>query len=110
MSFKAFIIAAATVASTATMASAVSYFELPRAQNTAGTIELGTVRAEAAGVVEVYDYGTGEIGTLIGTRDVAAGANADVRINTPVPVRRDVIAVLKVDGEVVASETYRVDR
>lgn len=110
MSYKAFIIAAATLASTASMASAVSYFELPRAQNTTGTIELGTVRAEADGVVEVYDFGTGEMGTLIGARDVVAGANANVRIDTGVNVRRDVIAVLKVDGEVVASETYRVNR
>lgn len=110
MTFKAFIIAAATVASTATMASAVSYFELPQAQSATGTIALGTVRAESNGVVEVYDFGTGEIGGLIGTQDVFAGANADVRIDTPFGVRRDVIAVLKVDGEIVASETYRVIR
>ena len=110
MSFKALIIAAATLASTASIASATSYFELPRAQSTNGTIEMGLVRAEADGVVEVYDYHTGTQGALIGTQNVTAGANSDVRTNISVPLRRDVIAVLKVDGEVVASETYRVTR
>ncbi len=110
MSIKAFAIAAITLASTASVASATSYFELPRAQNSGSTVDLGLVRAEADGVVEIYDILTGAEGTLIGTQNVRAGANADVRINTGAPVRRDVVAVLKVDGEVVASEIFRVNR
>ncbi|MBQ2261666.1 MAG: hypothetical protein II336_09880 [Loktanella sp.] len=110
MSIKAFAIAAVALASTASVASANSYFELPRAQNTNGTIELGVVRSAGDGIVEIYDYHTGEQGALLGTQTVRAGANDGVRVNTGAPLRRDVIAVLTVDGEVVASETYRVKR
>jgi hypothetical protein len=110
MSIKAFAIAAVTLASTASVASATSYFELPRAQSANSTIELGIVRAEADGVVEVYTFNGGTQGALLGTQTVRAGANDNVRINTGAPNRQDVIALLKVDGEIVASETYRVNR
>ena len=68
------------------------------------------MRAEADGVVEIYDILDGELSSLIGAQNVREGANADVRINTGAPVRRDLIAVLRVDGEVVASERFRVNR
>lgn len=110
MSIKAFALAAVTLAATASVASANSYFELPRAQNTTSTVELGIVRAAGDGVVEIYDYRTGTQGDLLGTQNVRQGANSDVRVNTGSAVRNDVIAVLKVDGETVASETYRINR
>lgn len=110
MSIKAFAIAAVTLAATASVASANSYFELPRAQAATSTVELGIVRAEADGIVEIYDRAAGKQGALLGTQAVRAGANTNVRVNTGVPARRDVIAVLKVGGEVVATETYRIDR
>ena len=110
MTIKAFAIAALTLAGTATVASANSYFELPRTQGVTSTFDLGLVRAEADGVVEIYDILDGEQTALIGTQNVREGANSDVRINTGAPVRRDVVAVLKVDGEVVASEIFRVNR
>lgn len=110
MSIKAFAIAAVALASTASVASANSYFELPRAQDATSTLELGIVRAEADGIVEIYSRGDNEQAVLLGTENVRAGANADVRVNTGTPLRSDVVAVLKVDGEVVATETYRIDR
>ena len=110
MSIKAFAIAAVTLASTASVASANSYFELPRAQTPTSAIDLGIVRAAGNGIVEIYDYHTGTQGALLGTQNVSEGANADVRVNTGAPVRRDVIALLKIDGEVVATETYRIGR
>ena len=110
MSIKAFAIAAVALASTASVASANSYFELPRAQSSTNNLELGIVRAEADGIVEIYSRTDGEQSVLLGTQAVRAGANTDVRVNTGTPLRSDVVAVLKVDGEVVASETYRIDR
>ena len=66
-----------------------------------GVIELDTVRAASDGVVEIYAFNTGEIGDLLGSEMVSGGANANVRVGlggTPVT---DVIALLKVDGQVV---------
>jgi hypothetical protein len=110
MSIKAFAIAAVALASTASVASATNYFELPRAQDATSIIELGLVRAEADGIVEIYSRADGEQSMLLGTEAVRAGANTDVRVNTGAPARNDVIAVLKVDGEIVATETYRIGR
>ncbi|WP_322890820.1 MULTISPECIES: hypothetical protein [unclassified Yoonia] len=110
MSIKAFAIAAVALASTASVASANSYFELPRAQDATSNLELGIVRAAGDGVIEIYSRTDGDKSVLLGTQTVRAGANTDVRVNTGAPVRSDVVAVLKIDGEIVATETYRIDR
>ena len=68
------------------------------------------MRAEGAGVVEIYDFSKGEVGRLLGTEAVNAGANADVRVNVGVGPSQDVIALLKVDGQTVAQNEYDIDR
>jgi hypothetical protein len=110
MSVKAFAIATAALVSTASVASATSYFELPRTQGVTSTVELGLVRAEGQGVVEIYDILDTDFAAPIGVQAVNLGANDDVRINTGAPVRRDVVAVLRVDDEIVATERFRVNR
>ena len=106
MSIKSIALVAATIAGTASFASAESYFQFNDTIEDTSVLELGLVRAESAGVVEVYDYARGEIGALIGSEQVRMGANSDVRVNAPIRPTDSVIALLKVDGETVAQRTY----
>ena len=111
MSIKSIALVAATVAATASAASAENYFEFGERLESSSILELGLVRADAEGVVEIYDYSHGEIGALLGTETVHAGANRDVRVNLGMrPLSHDVVAMLKVDGQVVARRDYDIDR
>lgn len=110
MSIKSIALAAATVAATASFASADSYFQFGERLDSASTLDLGLVRADSAGVVEIYDFHKGELGALLGTEMVNAGANTDVRVNVGTPPSQDVIAVLKIDGQTVAERDFDIDR
>ncbi len=98
---------AAIVASATVAAADVNYintFAKEQANDT--QVELGLVRAEGNGVVEIYSYHAGQTGGLLGSAKVHAGANPDVDVN----IRRsstNAIAVLKVGGEVV--DTQEID-
>ncbi|MBM1220169.1 hypothetical protein JQU17_09040 [Ponticoccus sp. SC2-23] len=110
MSIKILTAAAALAASTATIASAdVNYFSVVTDLDSANTLELGTVRAEADGTVEVYDFRAGEQRDLLGSTEVFAGANRDVRVEVPVAPMFDVLAVLKVNGEVVDMQVIDIN-
>jgi hypothetical protein len=108
MSIKKIALIAATIAGTASIASADSYFQLNERLEASSILDLGIVRSEAAGVVEVYDFSGGQIGALLGTEAVNMGANADVRVNAPLRNAENVIALLKVDGQTVAERTYDI--
>ncbi|SHH05047.1 hypothetical protein SAMN05444003_1836 [Cognatiyoonia sediminum] len=109
MSIKMIALAAATVAATTTAASADNYFAFGDRLENSSTLELGTIRAAADGVVEIYDGRFGDLGALLGTEEVMAGANSDVRVNVGHGPDADVIAVLKVDGQIVAQQEYEVN-
>ncbi|WP_342076628.1 hypothetical protein [Yoonia sp. SS1-5] len=109
MSIKSIVLAAAAVAVTATAGAADSYFQKGRTLDAGTVLELGLVTADNNGVVEIYDFHTGEQGALLGAEMVNAGANTDVRVNTVLPAKRDVIAVLKVDGQVAAQKEFIVN-
>ncbi len=97
--------ALAAVALTATAASANSYFDFTSERQDRGSVvELNTVTADGNGVVEIYDFQGGEVGDLLGTKTVTAGANSNVRVNIGAPSQTDAIALLKIDGEVVATQ------
>lgn len=100
---------AAALATTASVAAADNYFELGENVMQNSVIDLGIVRSEAAGIVEIYDFKGGDQGTLLGAETVNAGANTDVRINLGSKPLSDVIAVLKIDGEVVATRDYDIN-
>ena len=89
-------------------ASAESYFTCMNPLPKEALLELGTITSDGAGVVEVYDYHLGEKGDLLGTVDVNPGANSDVKMNIGMPPLGDVLAVLTVDGQVVATNVYDV--
>ncbi|MEJ6405177.1 hypothetical protein [Yoonia sp. 2307UL14-13] len=100
---------AAAVAVTATAGAADTYFEQGRTLDSGDVLELGLITAEGAGVVEIYDFHTGEQGRLLGTERLSAGANTNVRINTGLPVNRDVIAVVNIDGQIAAQKAFDVN-
>ncbi|MGJ8624924.1 MAG: hypothetical protein ACSHW1_19450 [Yoonia sp.] len=106
--FKTATLAIIAIAASATIASADSNYinSLAKEQASKTNIELGLVRSNAAGVVEIYSFHRGEVGKLLGSTDVHAGANPDVDVN----IRRattNAIAVLKVGGQIV--ETQEID-
>lgn len=74
------------------------------------TLELGVVRAEADGVVEIYSYHRAEQGRLLGTKQVRGGANRNVHVYVRTRPTTDVLAVLRVGGRVVAMKEYEIDR
>ncbi|MDO6592013.1 hypothetical protein, partial [Yoonia sp. 1_MG-2023] len=89
---------------------ASNYFELGENLDASSVLELGLVRADADGVVEIYKSVAGKPGALIGTEDVHAGANSNVRVNVGKAPQQDVIAVLKVNGQTVAERDYDIVR
>ena len=110
MSIKTIALAAAAVAALGTTASAENYFEFGDNLDANSVLELGLVRADADGVVEIYTSQGGDLGKLIGTEDVHAGANPNVRVNVGAAPQQDVIAVLKVDGQVAAEKDFDLIR
>jgi hypothetical protein len=110
MSIKSFALIAATIAATASAASADSFIQFGERLDSSSVLEIGQVTSEGAGVLEIYDFSKGELGQLLGTETINAGANADVKVNVGIRPTMDVIALLKVDGEVVAQRDYDVDR
>ena len=110
MSIKSFAIIAATIAATSTAASADSYFQFNDRLDGASVLDLGLVTAENKGIVEIYDFSKGELGALLGTETVNAGPNSNVRVNVGSRPSSDVIALLKVNGEIVAQRDYNIGR
>ncbi len=102
-------LAAAGIASATVAAADSSYFSFQRNLDAQSTLELGTVLSEGNGVIEIYSYNRGEIGALLGTESVHNGANANVRVNVGIEPRADVLAVLTVNGQTVATREYLID-
>ncbi len=109
MSIKTLITAAAAVAITAGAASA-NTFGFQESVEDRNNIELALVTASGDGVVEIYNVKAGQQAELLGMQSVNAGANDDVRINIGNSFKTDVLAVLKVDGQIVATEEFDVAR
>lgn len=110
MSMKLLTAAAALAASTATIASAeVNYFSTGTDLDSANTLDLGAVRAEGDGIVELYDFQAGQQGDLLGSTEVFAGANRDVSVQVTVAPRYDVLAVLKVADQVVDMQVIDIN-
>jgi hypothetical protein len=110
MSIKSIALVAATIAATASVASADNNFAFGERLESASVLDLGVVSADSAGVVEVYDFSKGEVGQLLGTEAVNAGAKSDVRVNDGIRPTMDVIALLKIGGETVAERDFDVTR
>ena len=107
MTLKTIALAAAATVALASTASA-NAFSFNDMNISGSTAELGQVTTKGAGVVSLYDFHRGEQGALLGSEEVAAGANFDVRVPLGVRPINDVIAVLTVDGQVV--DSYEIDQ
>ena len=110
MTIKTIALAAAAAAMTASAAAADSYFSFGEKLDNSSTLELGTVRAADNGVGEIYSLLGGGQGRLLGTEEVMAGANNDVRVHVGSGPNFDVLAVLKIDGQIVDQQRYEIDR
>jgi hypothetical protein len=108
---KTISLALATVLGTATLAAAdTSYFSLQNTMGGSDTLDLGVVTAAGNGTVSIYDYRLGTQGKLLGSEAVNAGANSDVRVDVGTAPIGDVIAVLTVNGQIVATRDIQIDR
>ena len=111
MSTKFIALALAALVGSATLAAAdVNYFSVEKTQDTSSRLDLGTIRAAADGVVEVYDFQGGSQGALLGTVPVYAGANGDVQVNVGTAPLGNVVALLNIDGETVATQRFQLNR
>ncbi|WP_341212043.1 hypothetical protein [uncultured Limimaricola sp.] len=81
---------------------------LSRLQEQTSVVELGIVRSQSSGTVEIYTMGPNGTMILLGTEPVHAGANSNVRVHVDQPVRQDIVAVLRVDGQVMATHRFDV--
>lgn len=97
---------AALVGST-TFAAAESTFSLSQVQDDNSIVELGLITSDGAGFVHIYALDAGKMGALIGSESVHAGSNSDVRIPLIDNPKQDAMAVLEVDGQVVATQDVR---
>ena len=102
------LIAALSLALTAGAASA-NTFGFQESVEDRNSIELELVTAAGDGVVEIYNLKAGQQGELLGFAPVNAGANDDVRVNIGNGFQTDVLAVLKVGGQIVATEAFDVE-
>ncbi|HVG46856.1 MAG TPA: hypothetical protein VM899_01770 [Rubellimicrobium sp.] len=89
-------------------AASANTFGLSEVQSSDTLLNLGTVVADGAGVVEIYDRWAGQQGQLLGAETVRAGANRDLRVPLRFAPHGDVVALLKVDGQVVAQQVIRM--
>ncbi len=105
---KTLAIAAATVAATASIASANNAFPFGEHFDQTDVFELSTVTASGAGEVAIYDFRHGERGALLGTEEVRAGVNTNVKIDLGLPAAYDVVAVLSVNGQEVLIKDYDI--
>ena len=108
MSIKLTTIAAAAIAIIGSSANADSFISYQKSLDEDTVLELGTVSSVGDGVIEIYDYHGGRVGALLGSEQIHAGPNANVRVNVNFRPNFDVIAILKVDGQIVVTRDYDI--
>jgi len=106
MTFKTIALAAVATTAFASVAAADA-FTFNESEIRSTTVELGQVNSSGDGVISLYAYHGDEQGALLGTEDVTAGANFDVRVTLDRPAYTDVLAVLTVDGQII--DTQEID-
>ena len=98
----------AVATTTASFAGSAGYnYIIPGEQMELKTeLSLNMVRASENGTVSVYDFTHGEKGALLGSTEVHAGANQDVKIMLNANAAQDAIIVLTTeDGTVPLATT-----
>lgn len=107
MNTKAFAFALA-ISTAGTTALADAHFTFSDYLTPSSILEFGVIQTDEAAVLEVYDFIGGQKGDLLGTVDLHAGANPDVRVNVGVAPRQDVLAMIKTGDHVTAVRHFHV--
>lgn len=113
-----FLVAAALLAATATTAAAQAVVQTQPSASLSryvadlefrgdNSVRLGRIVADAAGVVEIYDYADSTQGRLLASEPFSAGSNLNVRVPLDTPRYNAALAVLKIDGQTVHQEVIR---
>ena len=102
------LLAAALVA-TAGAASASNTLGINVGHASGNSVEFSTVVANGNGAVELYEYQGAQQGRLLDTDAIHAGVNTDVKVSVDGSVANSFLAVLTVDGQVVAQQVVRAD-
>lgn len=103
------IAAVATLGLATTASANVSYFDFDERIEEGSVADIGLVRSATDGVVEIYDFSAGVLGDLLGTQDVFAGANGNVRINLNGHASDDVYAILRSGDRVLAEQEFEIN-
>ena len=104
------LVAIAMAFTLSSTAQADSFFSFSNELDRKSTLELGQVVSEGDGVISIYTYHRRVRGALLGTRNIRAGANYDVSVVLGRRPTTDVLAVLTVNGRVVAMQHYDIER
>ncbi|TNC65518.1 hypothetical protein [Rubellimicrobium roseum] len=104
---KLLVLAAAALVGSAPVASAENHFSLSNVQDRNHTAVFQTIRTDGPGRIEVYSLQTGKQGVLLGSRALRHGINTDVRVPLMGHSADKGLAVLSVEGEVVAMQEVR---
>ena len=107
---KTIVLAAVTIAATASTASAFNSFPYGESFNETDIFMLDFVQADAAGTLEIYDFRTGVRGPLLGSESLRGGINRGVKVNLGHGARNNILAVLNVGGTEVLVKDYKVTR
>jgi hypothetical protein len=105
---KRFIATFAILAATASLASADTFSSISEVQSRDGILELGTIRSDAGGMVQIFSYQNGEKGQMLGWEELHEGANSDTKVSLLSTPRTSALAEVVVDGRVVASQRIRL--
>jgi hypothetical protein len=85
-------------------------FALARVQPNDSVVELFAVTASADGIVDIYDYNIQSLGRLMGTQIVTEGANSEMHISLLGRPLGNLLAVMSIDGRVVAEQEIDLRR
>jgi hypothetical protein len=103
------LVAAATIsAALATGLWAEAHFAFGDYLESSSVLDLGLITTDEAAVVEIYDFAGGEKGELLGSTDLRAGANPNVRVNVGIPPRQDVLAIVMVGDHAMSVKHFHV--
>lgn len=108
MSIKNIILAAVAVIATTSAVSA-NAFDVNNRIDQSDVLQIGLVTADNAGTLEIYDFRLGTQGRLLGSEAINAGANTDVSVPLGFAPVGNVLAVLTVNGQAVASQKFFVE-
>jgi hypothetical protein len=86
-----------------------SYFQQGEKLQAGDQIDVGMVRSEQGGTLEIYSFHCGSKGELLGTEDLLPGVNSDVRVDVGIGVPGEILAVINKDGQEMAYKIFTVE-